>query len=145
MIEMTFTAEDAADLIHQIRQFVGQTSHDAAPRIAPSEGKDIDTPREPAKPKKAAVRPPVAKPEASTKGMDEFFDEEEAKTDAKSMLELKSETISKLQEAFANGKVTHLRKLLETYGEGAKSFPEIAPEKFGKIAEAIRNGALSDA
>ena len=61
---------------------------------------------------------------------------------AKALIKLKDETIAKLQQAFADGKVAKLRAILDTYGDGAKSFPEIEASKFDAIAQAIEKGAL---
>jgi len=61
---------------------------------------------------------------------------------AKALIKLKDETIAKLQQAFADGKVAKLRAILDTYGDGAKSFPEIEAAKFDAIAQAIEKGAL---
>jgi hypothetical protein len=61
----------------------------------------------------------------------------------KEMLELKDKVIEALREAFREGKVAKVRAVLDTYGEGAKSFREIDASLFPDIQKAIQGGALN--
>jgi len=56
---------------------------------------------------------------------------------------LKAEVIARMQEWFAAGKVKLIRGVLEQYGDGAKSFPEIPAERFVKIDQAIKSGEIA--
>ena len=56
---------------------------------------------------------------------------------------LKAEVIAKMQDWFAAGKVKLIRGVLEQYGDGAKSFPEIPAERFVKIDQAIKSGEIA--
>jgi len=61
----------------------------------------------------------------------------------KEMLELKDKVINQLQEAFREGKVAKVREVLNTYGNGAKSFREIDAGLFPDIEKALQAGALN--
>ncbi len=157
MITMTIQAADMADLISQVRMFIGQQNREPAP----PEGADVNVDRKATQPKKRAVRPPVAPrqtieelmEEEEQRGEDQMHpapeerDPEDVFAEAQSniadLLKLKNDTISVLQDAFAQGKVVKLRKLLMTHGDGAKSFPEVDPVKFIEISEAVKAGALN--
>jgi len=163
MITMTIQAADMADLISQVRMFIGQQNREPAP----PEGADVNVDRKATQPKKRAVKPPVAAPEpisvpedeeelgdrgpaVGTRPAYESADEQDAadvfgdaQADIAQLLKLKNDTISVLQDAFAQGKVVKLRKLLMTHGDGAKSFPEVDPVKFIEISEAVKAGALN--
>jgi len=67
----------------------------------------------------------------------------EPSTSPKEMLELKDKVISQLQEAFREGKVQKVREVLNTYGNGAKSFREIDAVLFPDIEKALQAGALN--
>jgi hypothetical protein len=56
---------------------------------------------------------------------------------------LKAEVIAKMQDWFAAGRVKLIREVLEKYGDGAKSFPEIPAERFVKIDQAIKSGEIA--
>jgi len=60
--------------------------------------------------------------------------------DAVANEKLKKETIAKLAELFTAGKVKVVRHVLEKYGQGAKSFPEIDASQFPLIRDAIAKG-----
>jgi len=68
---------------------------------------------------------------------------EKPQTPPKEMLELKDKVINQLQEAFREGKVAKVREVLNTYGNGAKSFREIDAVLFPDIEKALQAGALS--
>jgi hypothetical protein len=53
---------------------------------------------------------------------------------------LKQETVAKLPDMFAAGKVNLMRAVLTKYGKGAKSFPEIEAKDFPEIAAALARG-----
>jgi hypothetical protein len=53
---------------------------------------------------------------------------------------LKAETVAKLPDMFAAGKVNLMRAVLTKYGKGAKSFPEIEAKDFPEIAAALARG-----
>jgi hypothetical protein len=167
-ITLHIEAADAADLRLQLMQLVGQMHHDFVVPTPPVE-REASPPREPlaasvplvavrpGPPKKTRQRPPVATPEPIEETIEEatadsFVEDEpiielppakSAESDARALLEAKNKTMPLLQQAFADGKVVQLRKILDTFGQGAKSFPEIEPSQFVEIAKAISNGALN--
>ena len=53
---------------------------------------------------------------------------------------LKAETIATLQTLFSAGKVKVVSHVLDKYGNGAKSFPEIDASQFPLIADALKRG-----
>jgi hypothetical protein len=53
---------------------------------------------------------------------------------------LKREVINSLSDLFTAGKVKIVRHVLDKYGDGAKSFPEIDASKFRAIKDAIMRG-----
>ena len=165
-VELTFTANDIFDLNGQIKAYCGQLDHRLTPDLTSGNvyGEMIDTlNKNEAKLAKARKTKGVAKSETKTPGKSyvepeprspepqpEPLDEEDVieaplpaeSPDLKALIELKASTIAQLQQAFADGKVAKLRSILDTFGEGAKSFPEIEAIKFREIAEAIDKGAL---
>jgi hypothetical protein len=166
-IEMTFTADDVAELKTQIRAFANMLAFEHRPDPLPytqektvqepvQGSPDVAKPQDTAKPrshKKATTKAPVAEPEASEDEVEEEAPVEQttaangngaAAVDTVAAMKVKDAVIPILQEAFAAGKAPKLRVLLETYGGGAKSFPEIAPENFLGIQKAINDGALKD-
>jgi hypothetical protein len=60
--------------------------------------------------------------------------------DALALEKLKQETVAKLPDMFAAGKVNLMRAVLTKYGKGAKSFPEIEAKDFPEIAAALARG-----
>jgi len=157
MIELIIKATDAADLMAQLRLLL------PAPAVAKEVPPTAVYAQEKEKPKKApkaAVKAPAATPEPEEAPfevemppvepdvVDDVDDGDFAivggkAVDIAQLLKLKSDTISILQDAFAQGKVVKLRKLLMTHGDGAKSFPEVDPVKFIEISEAVKAGALN--
>jgi hypothetical protein len=165
-ITLHIEAADAADLRLQLMQLVGQMHHDFAvptPPVEPLRASEPLVAVRPGPPKKTRQRPPVATPEPIAEPVEEIVDEATADsfvedepiielppafkpvpdTTAIIALETKNKTMPLLQQAFADGKVVQLRKILDTFGQGAKSFPEIEPSQFVEIAKAISNGALN--
>ena len=140
MITLTFQANDIVTLMGQLTDALdmlhgpSQTPHSVDPDPVPAK---------PAKAKKAAVGAPVATPEPLIEVAEDVAPKLVEADNTKAMLKLKDDTIAKLQQAFADGKVKKLRTLLENHGGGAKSFPEVAIENFPEIAQLIENGALS--
>jgi len=63
-----------------------------------------------------------------------------SKADPVAMEKLKQETVAKLPDMFAAGKVNLMRAVLTKYGKGAKSFPEIEAKDFPEIAAALARG-----
>jgi len=148
-IMITLEADNMADLLSQLRMLVGQANM-SQPQASPPEGADVNVDRKANETKKRVGRPPKAKPEPveeeveeEVTTLDELFDEEEAVPDPVELMKLKTDTIAVLQDAFTQGKITKLRKLLMTYGDGAKSFPEVDPVKFIDIDKAVKAGALN--
>ena len=162
IISLHIEADSMADLISQVRMLIGQ--HNREP--APPEGADVNVDRKATSHKKRAVRPPVAETAPVKEVVEEQFasmpspdaiepdvidDVDDGNftivggkaVDVGQLLKLKNDTISVLQDAFAQGKVVKLRKLLMTHGDGAKSFPEVDPVKFIEISEAVKAGALN--
>jgi hypothetical protein len=97
------------------------------------------------KPAKRAVASPVASPDP----VDDLMEDEAGFVDipldthaVKALSETKEAVLVVLQKAFADGKVKQVRELLKNYGNGAKSFPEVALDAFPGIQKAIDAGAL---
>jgi hypothetical protein len=66
--------------------------------------------------------------------------EPEIHVDAVADENLKREVINSLSDLFTAGKVKIVRHVLDKYGDGAKSFPEIDASKFRAIKDAIMRG-----
>lgn len=85
-------------------------------------------------------RTPEPGPDYGPNG-DAHDDEVEKRTqDAIGNEKLKTAVISRLQDMFTAGKVKTIRYVLDHYGDGAKSFPEIDAARFPAIDEALRRG-----
>ena len=56
---------------------------------------------------------------------------------------LKSEVIATLQDMFAAGKVKTIRGVLDKFGGGAKSFPEVDASRFHEIKSALASGEFA--
>jgi len=75
--------------------------------------------------------PPMPPPPKTAEGMDPA-----------EVVRIRQKTIDDLQAAYADGHQQEVFELLSRFGNGAKSFRELAPESFVPIREAIDNGAL---
>jgi hypothetical protein len=171
-ITVTFTAESAEQIRQQMQMLLGAAAIitvpvPSKPVAAPPAIAVAEKPKRGRPPKKAPVEAPVAEPEPIEEEDEddedevEEFDPEgdrlhpapeerdpvdieaEEQSDISALLKLKKDTIDVLQDAFAQGKVVKLRKLLMTYGDGAKSFPEVDPIRFTDIDKALKAGALN--
>jgi len=149
-ITVTFTADTVADLHRQIHDLM--FGHDANDRVEKLKSTQKAVERlmqgtgvvEP-KPAKRAVASPVASPDP----VDDLMEDEAGFVDipldthaVKALSETKEAVLVVLQKAFADGKVKQVRELLKNYGNGAKSFPEVALDAFPGIQKAIDAGAL---
>jgi hypothetical protein len=72
--------------------------------------------------------------------LDEEPEPNGADPDPVALEKLKQETVAKLPDMFAAGKVNLMRAVLTKYGKGAKSFPEIEAKDFPEIAAALARG-----
>jgi hypothetical protein len=166
MQTITFTAASGGELRQQLLDFLGMTlvEHDSVlDRIVEAKPEIVDAAPlpEPAKPR-GRPRKVVEEPAGTMGHLNDETGEvipprdyegerlEEAAAQAtraaspiKDLLSVKDKTIAVLQKAMADGKIEKLRALLTEFGDGAKSFPEVAPEKFPEIAKALQNGALA--
>jgi len=146
-ITVTFTADTVEELHWQLQDLLifgtfKETPGTAAPE-KPLQEVAVQKAAKPAKAPKAPTLAPVAEPEPLIEVTGEETPTLVEADNTKAMLKLKDDTIAKLQQAFADGKVKKLRTLLEDHGGGAKSFPEVAIENFPKIAQQIESGALN--
>ena len=71
---------------------------------------------------------------------DDYREPNGADPDPIALEKLKQETVAKLPDMFAAGKVNLMRAVLTKYGKGAKSFPEIEAKDFPEIAAALARG-----
>jgi hypothetical protein len=99
------------------------------------------------RPRKVAPEPPPEIDPVDT-ALEEGFLSNEVDTpepngadhDPIALEKLKQETVAKLPDMFAAGKVNLMRAVLTKYGKGAKSFPEIEAKDFPEIAAALQRG-----
>jgi hypothetical protein len=99
-------------------------------RPEPVDEEEIEMPPEPEK------EPFVDEPDE----LEQALKSNGSAADAVANEKLKKETIAKLAELFTAGKVKVVRHVLEKYGQGAKSFPEIDASQFPLIRDAIAKG-----
>jgi hypothetical protein len=111
-------------------------------KVQPDPVPEIDPVDEPALPTFGEVHPDYPsfvedRTEPLTNGVEP--DRHEA-ADVFALEKLKQETVAKLPDMFAAGKVNLMRAVLTKYGKGAKSFPEIEAKDFPEIAAALARG-----
>jgi hypothetical protein len=105
----------------------------SVPKPEPVDEEEIAMPPEPEK------EPFVDEPEDAD-ALEQAMKSNGSAADAVANEKLKKETIAKLAELFTAGKVKVVRHVLEKYGQGAKSFPEIDASQFPLIRDAIAKG-----
>lgn len=89
--------------------------------------------------KRAGVEEPTTL-EKMNQSYEPDADPEVETMDAVEAEKLKKKVIDQLAELFAAGKVKVVRHVIDKYGQGAKSFPEIDASQFPAIRDAIARG-----
>ena len=159
-IELIFNARDVDELHAQITAYATGLYRPSAPAeeapetpepepelqwlndLPPAVKAGTPPDKKASKPAKKAAKKPEPEPEPEDEP-EEPAPLADALRDAVANEKLKADVIATLQDLFTAGKVKVIRSVLDRYGDGAKSFPEIDAAKFPLIKEALEKGEIA--